>query len=47
MEQCGTNQSDPLERRAILFLSVHLEAACLLHTNKASHRDKFGDDDIR
>ncbi len=43
-----TNLSkDSLEKRAILFTTVHLEEACLLRTDKRSHGDLFGDDDIR
>ncbi len=38
---------ESLEKRTILFTSTHLEDACLLHTDKGSHGDMFGDDDIR
>ncbi len=38
---------DSLEKRAILFTTAHLEEAHLLYTDKASHGDMFGDDDIR
>ncbi len=36
-----------LENRAILFTKAHLEEACLLCTDKGSHGDMFGDNDIR
>ncbi len=39
--------SDSPEKRAILFTTSHLEESCLLCTEKASHGDMFGDDNIR
>ena len=38
---------DSLKKRAILYTTAHLEEACSLHTDKASHGDMFGDHDIR
>ncbi len=37
---------DSLEKRAILFSMAHLEEACLLRTDKGSHGEIFGDNDI-
>ncbi len=55
MEQCekikdskrSNLSSNSLEKRAILFITAHLEEACLLCNDNSNHRDIFGDDVIR